>query len=63
MDLNNPHLFFTEFFSDYFKNLKSKKENPFSDLDEELIQKINIVVNTNNQFYPLTKFNEMLKKL
>ena len=63
MDLNNPHLFFTEFFSDYFKNLKSKKENPFSDLDEELIQKINIEVNTNNQFYPLTKFNEMLKKL
>ncbi len=71
MDLNDPNLFYSEFFQHYFdKSEKNKKnsnnkmssKNLFTDLEDELIKKFNIYKN-NKKISPLKKFNEMLKKI
>ena len=69
MDLNDPNLFYSEFFQHYFdKSIKNKKKknnkpNLFSELDDELIKKFEINDKNNPKITPLKKFNEMLKKI
>ena len=71
MDLNDPNLFYSEFFQHYFdksennkkkSNNKISSKNLFTDLEDELIKKFNIYKN-NKKISPLKKFNEMLKKI
>ena len=64
LNLNDPNLFYSEFFQHYFEKTKSKViENPFGDLDEELIKKFNLPKDENHKKSPLSKFNEMLKNI
>ena len=65
MDLNDPNLFYSEFFQHYFeKNHKNESENLFADLDEELIKKFNhLNENDDKKCSPLKKFINMLKKI
>ena len=64
LNLNDPNLFYSEFFQHYFEKTKSKViENPFGDLDEELIKKFILPKDEHNKKSPLRKFNEMMKKI
>jgi len=64
LNLNDPNLFYLEFFQHYFEKTKSKViENPFADLDEELIKKFILPNDEYKKKSPLSKFNEMLKKI
>ena len=64
MDLNDPNLFYSKFFQHYFDKKIHENDNLFTDLDEELVKKFNVIPNNNNKnISPLKQFNDMLKKI
>ena len=65
MDLNDPNLFYSEFFQHYFeKKHKNENEHLFADLDEELIKKFETLNEKDDKkSSPLKKFINMLKKI
>ncbi len=64
MDLNDPNLFYSEFFQHYFeKKNKNETENLFADLDEELIKKFQCLNEKDDKSSPLKKFINMLKNI
>ena len=64
LDLNDPNLFYSKFFQHYFDKKIHENDNLFTDLDEELVKKFNVIPNNNNKnISALKQFNDMLKKI